>query len=1114
MDVRLLAYRRETTASDTYDTTEYELDLQRNPDVVVNYNWLDLKNPDKRKSSFSQTLKLPFSNRNNDFFENYFDVNLDNLVYSSKRKFQAILYVDSIPQLKGFIQLKSIFLNARLYEIALFGGTADFFTDLKDNKLRDAFIQEDDTVTDLYLLSKILDHKLTLNNIVNSWTLPGLTTVLGTTTNDVMYPIIDWGHTAIPYSDSMFWSPSDIWTVTQELGGDLNNAINEYAMIRASDLKPSIRIQRLLHIIAAKAGYTIKSDFLGIDGDDLVDTSFFSRLFMTLSTESTRVQTLFNTSGGSEALFIGFEATQSGSNTSTVLIGSMLIDYVASVFPDLDINSVYDPNNLFGNDLSAFDLPNASFAARPCIQIPLDTGDGESLLPTGDIDVKVTMSITLPGTTGQGNTIAAPLMPCLYWFKYPSELVDWMEVDVGGGGVSATQTIEFTTTLPNEAGAVYFFHFSTFAQEYFPFDDTIDVTINSCTIETLQTENVGLMGGGLNGEVQMRNNMPDITQADFVKDLVNRFNLIIKTDADNEKLLLIEPYQDYIGAGSIKYFTDKLDVSKEQVVKSTNELQSKHLKFSDLESEDILNQRYTAQHNLVYGEYNEFKRNDFAKEQFKNYSVMSPFIAQGMGRFSLNTDTGLAGISGASPTTNVATAYCFKAEKGDPREPLSNTKPMLFYYSGTPVTVTGNNPITGTVYNFHILSTGYVNDTTGAKLTNNKFPLCLQYNLDTLGDITSSTKILNWTYYSPAFNTGFTFNVFGNVYTEKGYYNEYWSQYINEVYSDEARIMDCYLNLDATDILSFAGTGFQDTYYIKNTLWRVISINNYLVGANKSTKVRLLKVIEKLPNDCGAIPTITNTGLMTWVDAGSGASTTITNSCCEEVNSDWTFVQTNDSTGVGDCYADATEFNGNSGGNDPGGANAGTGGIMLGMPSLLPNVETNFNIQSTTALSKAFTFYLQATTLDSSTVANFSYNNIQKQILKFPIPTMNYAKVLITGTIMSGTNAGKCGYFEYDTILVTRTGTIRYVGTAGGTLLKTNKDVAFTTATVNLTNYDSRGYWSPVITGGANETVYWTAKIEMIQQVLGDENYPPAIFALYQNSEGILFQNLNRLEWN
>ena len=88
--------------------------------------------------------------------------------------------------------------------------------------------------------------------------------------------------------------------------------------------------------------------------------------------------------------------------------------------------------------------------------------------------------------------------------------------------------------------------------------------------------------------------------------------------------------------------------------------------------------------------------------------------------------------------------------------------------------------------------------------------------------------------------------------------------------------MECYLNLDAIDIRSFAGTGFQNVYFIKNTLWRVISINNYLVGGNKSTKVTLLKVIEKLTNDCGAIPTFTNTGLMTWVDAGTGASTNVT----------------------------------------------------------------------------------------------------------------------------------------------------------------------------------------------------------------------------------------------
>ena len=85
MDVRLVAYRRENTGiTDPNNLTEYELDLKESPDVILKFNWLDIKEPDKRKGSFSQTVKLPFTNRNNTFFENYFDVNLDTLVFNSK----------------------------------------------------------------------------------------------------------------------------------------------------------------------------------------------------------------------------------------------------------------------------------------------------------------------------------------------------------------------------------------------------------------------------------------------------------------------------------------------------------------------------------------------------------------------------------------------------------------------------------------------------------------------------------------------------------------------------------------------------------------------------------------------------------------------------------------------------------------------------------------------------------------------------------------------------------------------------------------------------------------------------------------------------------------------
>ncbi len=315
MDVRLVAYRRETTASGTYDVTNYELDLQKNPNVVVNYNFLDLQKPENRKTNFSQTLKLPFSNVNNQFFENWFDVNLDTLVYNTKTKFEALLYVDSVPQLKGFIELKAIYLNARLYEVALFGNTANFFTEIKDKKLKDAFRTEIEDAPGTFTIDKQLDHKLTLANIKNSWT-TGITTTEETpsTTNDIMYPIIDYGHTTNPYNSAMFWNPSDLWAMNED-GGDNSQVLNNYGFVQASHLKPAIRIQRLLHIIAQKAGYEIKSTFLGIDDTNastpITDTQWFSRLFMTLSTETSRVQTLYNTSLGSEAPFVGFEANMS-----------------------------------------------------------------------------------------------------------------------------------------------------------------------------------------------------------------------------------------------------------------------------------------------------------------------------------------------------------------------------------------------------------------------------------------------------------------------------------------------------------------------------------------------------------------------------------------------------------------------------------------------------------------------------------------------------------------------------------------------------------------------------------------------------------------------------------
>ena len=142
-----------------YPQNSFELDLDKAPNVRVNYNWLDIKEPDNKKSNFSQTIKLPFTDSNNQFFENWFDVNLDTLVYNTKTKFKAVILVDSVPQLDGYIQLKSIYLNARKYEVVVFGDTANFFADIKTAKLREAFVDADGVI------DRQLDH---FNFLVNN----------------------------------------------------------------------------------------------------------------------------------------------------------------------------------------------------------------------------------------------------------------------------------------------------------------------------------------------------------------------------------------------------------------------------------------------------------------------------------------------------------------------------------------------------------------------------------------------------------------------------------------------------------------------------------------------------------------------------------------------------------------------------------------------------------------------------------------------------------------------------------------------------------------------------------------------------------------------------------
>ena len=1083
-----------------YPQTPFELDLDKAPNVRINYNWLDIKEPDNKKSNFSQTIKIPFTDSNNQFFENWFDVNLDTLVYNTKTKFKAVILVDSVPQLEGYIQLKSIYLNSRKYEVVVFGDTANFFADIKTAKLREAFVDADGVI------DRQLDHLNTLANIKGSWG-SGLTTVGSVTDNDVMYPIIDYGHTFAPLCDSMFWNPDYLDPLNNNMGDYTNfqeNA-NYYGLIQSGNLKPAIRIQRLLKIIAAKAGYSITSTFLGLDGDTQDKTTFFGKQFMTLAPQHERVRT---------KVYNGFLATIGTALTDS----SISWDNYSFRFAGLQFNTEsYDDNNLFSNEIiypTAGITPNISASYNP---------EDVNAIPVGALTIQIDLNLNLPTsiTMDSVSTTVNSYTLMVEWenSQYYSPSGIWTTIEVVPSGNDIEYQCIFTipsAVVVNQNNALSLHIYPSNFLPNMLDSDTFSVTINSGSIQTINNGEGMYNNGGVDAEVVMAENMPDITQADFVKDLCSRYNLVVLSDPNDSTNLIIEPYQDYIALGTIQYWTDKLDVSKEQIVKTTNELQNKELLFTDLESKDYLNKSYTNKYGRVFGSLQQLNRNDFAKGDFKTFSIYAPFIAQGIGHWENN-------LQGMSPNEQVAIAFYYEIDNNGIKKPITDGKPMLFYYGGTTITLTDLNDQWGNDYDFSIITGIYTTlGATEVLSMDDKFPLCLPYDLDTIGSgITSSTKMLYWEYYKPQFITGFTFNIFGTTVTTHGYYLDYWSQYVNEIYSDEARIMECNLNLNEDDILNFS---FKNPVYIKNTLWRVLSVDNYVVGGKETTKVKLLKAITKLNYDCNVIPGTYNVnGTITFINPATGASADVTNACCEDLNENWTFVQTNNTTGVGTCYHNSntytstTEVDGNW---TPGGQVVETGGNQMMMMPLLPiqGATTQLTSMSLGQQGQETVVFLECITT-GTTAGDLRQKNINDRILMIPPNTMAYVNLELAGTIIGGTTGyvGKVGFFEYYSVLTNTGGKKSYSGVSGGTKDKDVRDNDFPEPTVTITTYDSTtNFLKLSITHSGDNITDWFAKVRLLIRPIGNANSPLQLAekAIYQNGDGILYQDYGFLLWN
>ena len=143
------------------------VDLPSDFGILINKSIADIREPESRSSDWSKTFTLPGTKANNKLFTHLFDLNLSirntsatnfSPDFNPNLKADAILQVDEVTQIQGFIRLLGIKVNdfnQIEYECSMHGELADLFATIADGKLADLDFTE-------------YNHVLNATNVFNS----------------------------------------------------------------------------------------------------------------------------------------------------------------------------------------------------------------------------------------------------------------------------------------------------------------------------------------------------------------------------------------------------------------------------------------------------------------------------------------------------------------------------------------------------------------------------------------------------------------------------------------------------------------------------------------------------------------------------------------------------------------------------------------------------------------------------------------------------------------------------------------------------------------------------------------------------------------------------------
>ncbi len=545
-------------------------DLYQEEDIPLTLSIDDFKNVAEQVTSYSKDFNLPATKRNNQIFNNMFEVTraYDGLIFNPYVKTKCVLKEDGFILFEGYLRLidvkdkeGEISYNVNLYSEVV--ALADVLADKTFSQLDFTELEHDynkSTIKNTWYsgVGLLLKNYSISNPLpITSFAYDGSLANPENHTSVLKYPFIDWGHQYLVGGTS----------------GTIATSGNPELTSLEQAFRPCIQLKYLINkIFAATNQFNWTSNFF--------DSADFGNLFMDFNWGSGNSPVHFTTSGASETI-----------NTD----------------PDN-----FAPNGSFGVILFPHNLSGWSWSAN-----------------SGYDQTTGIFTVVDDVTT---YTIGAQIK--VNFFIYSTVVVEWVSFDAGTGieTIHAFDSSTYNSSSPTSFKTFYLnitVTLNTGDTIYPRFKSNVTNSVKQNQNGTTQSELYAAVSSATFTTATLLQTLRgELGQWDFLKGIMTMFNLVTMVDENDPDNILIEPYSDiFITNSNSKRldWTEKIDAS-EMELKPLTDLNKKTIfKFVE-DDEDYCFNIYKNTTGRLYGS-KEYDKSEFTILQGTKEIVAEPFAA-------------------------------------------------------------------------------------------------------------------------------------------------------------------------------------------------------------------------------------------------------------------------------------------------------------------------------------------------------------------------------------------------------------------------------------------------------------------------------------------------------